>query len=180
MDQLSSQELSRLVKKAQNGSKKAFREIFERLSNKFFAYVHSRTSNRDDALDIVQETFIELWDALKRFKYKSKQAFYGFIFTIIKRKLYRYYKYKQKFVPLNEKVISDSHEMKTENYQYLLKHVNALAQKHQDLLRLRYWSGMTFGEIASVLNIKETTAKVWHHRAIKKLQALLEKYGNTI
>lgn len=180
MDRISNQELSRLIKEAQNGSKEAFGEIFERLSNEFFAYVHSRTQCRDDALDIVQETFIDLWGALKRFKYESKEAFYGFIFKIIKRKLYRYYKYRQKFVPLDEKVVSANYQIPSEDYRYLLKHVDTLTQKYQDLLRLRYWSGMTFNEIASVLNVKETTAKVWHHRAIKKLKILLKNYGQTI
>jgi len=177
MYQQDSQEFKIFVEKAQNGSKDAFREIFDRLSNRFFAYIFSRTSNRDDALDIVQETFIELWNALNKFQYRSDKAFYGFIFTIIKRKLSRYYKYKHRVVPLNklsERYISQS-EIKQEDYRFMLKHVNALGPKYQDLLRLRYWSEMTFAEIASVLNITETTAKVRHHRALKKLKTNLNK-----
>lgn len=177
MDQQGSQELKILVEKAQNGSKEAFRDIFDRLSNKFFAYIFSRTSNRDDALDIVQETFIELWNALNKFQYRSDETFYGFIFTITKRKLFRYYQSKHKVIPLSkvsEKYISQS-GIKQKDYRYILKHVNALAPKYQDLLRLRYWSGMTFPEIASVLNIKETTAKVRHHRALKSLKINLNK-----
>jgi len=96
-----SEELKMLVEKAQNGDRDAFKEIFDRLSDRFFAYTFSRTSNRDDALDISQETFIELWNSLKRFKYRSDQSFHGFLFKIIKRKLYQYYKKKQKIVSLD-------------------------------------------------------------------------------
>ncbi len=172
------QELQILVKEVQNGDKRAFREIFDHLNNRLFTYVLSRTSNREDALDIVQETFIELWSSLKKFKYKSEEAFYGFVFILAKRKLYRYYKSKDKVISLDENDINASYEIDIKDYRYLLKNIDTLKSGYQDLLKLRYWSGMTFGEIALTLNIKETTAKVWHHRAIKKLQILLENYEN--
>lgn len=174
MDQPSSQELWKLIKEAQNGSEEAFQEIFERLSNKFFAYAFSRTSNRDDALDIVQETFIELWQALNRFQYRSNESFYGFVFTITKRKLSRYYKSKR-VIPLDQINPGKSYEMRQEDYRYLLKQMNGLTANYQDVLTLRYWSDMTFGEIAAALNIKETTAKVWHYRALKQLKINLDK-----
>ncbi|XOA43061.1 MAG: RNA polymerase sigma factor [Candidatus Nealsonbacteria bacterium] len=174
MGQKSREDFKILVERAQNGSKDAFRDIFDRLSNRFFAYIFSRTSNRDDALDITQEIFIELWNALNKFQYRSDEAFYGFIFTITKRKLFRYYKDKHKIVSLHEGHIRQA-ELKQEDHRFLLKQLDALGQKYQDLLRLRYWSGMTFSEIAAVLNITETTAKVRHHRALQKLKINLKK-----
>jgi len=177
MYQESNQELKRLVEKAQNGDRDAFKEIFDRLSDRFFAYIFSRTSNRDDSLDIVQETFIDLWNSLKKFKYKSDQSFRGFLFTIIKRKLYRYYKKKQKIISLdrlNEKQLVQP-AVKQNDYGYILKHIDTLTSKNQDIVRLRYWSQMTFNEIAAVLNITETAAKVRHHRALRKLKINLTK-----
>lgn len=166
------QEIALLVSEARNGNKEAFKGIFESLNNRLFTYAFLRTSNREDALDIVQETFIELWNALNKFEYRTEEEFNGFVFTLAKRKLYKYYKSKEKKVQLNEGA-NGSYEIKTEDYRYLLKNVNTLSSDYQELLKLRYWSGMTFGEIASVLNIKETTAKVWHHRAIQKLRHLM-------
>jgi len=177
-----SEELKILVQKAQNGSKDAFKEIFDRLSDRFFAYIFSRTSNRDDSLDIVQETFIDLWNSLKKFRYKSDQSFYGFLFTIIKRKLYHYYKKKQKIISLDrldEKQLVQP-ATKQKNYGYILKHIDTLTSKNQDIIRLRYWSQMTFNEIAAVLNITETTAKVRHHRALQKLKINLTKKNYAI
>ena len=65
------------------------------------------------------------------------------------------------------------------DYGYMFQHVNSLSPDHQEVLKLRYWSDMSFGEIASVLNIKETTAKVRHYRAIQQLKTLMEKYEHT-
>ena len=90
------QELALLVTKAQNGNKEAFKGIFECLNNRLFTYALLRTSNREDALDIVQETFIELWNTLNKFEYRTEEEFNGFVFTLAKRKLYKYYKSKER------------------------------------------------------------------------------------
>jgi len=171
-------QLQSLIEDVQNGNEDAFGEIFKWLSGRLFAYVLSHTAHREDALDIVQEVFIDIWKGLGTFQYKSDEQFYGFVFTITKRKLYKRYKNKHIVVSLEEDMVHESYEMKTEDYRHLLVHVNDLPTKYQDVLKLRYWSDMPFGEIAAMLGVKETTAKVWHHRALKKLQIMSAAYEN--
>src|SRR3989344_117676 len=171
--------LGPLIRLAKNGDKDSFRKIYERFNNAVFAFASLRTSNRDDALDIVQETFIDLWDGMPKFRYRTDEEFGGFIFTIARRKIYKYYNSKVKTIPLDEKIPDETYEMKTNDYGYMFQHVNSLSPDHQEVLKLRYWSDMSFGEIASVLNIKETTAKVRHYRAIQQLKTLMEKYEHT-
>lgn len=176
MDPLENIQLEKLIKEAQGGNKDAFRVIFERLSNKLFLYAASRTPSRDNALDIVQETFIELWKSLKKFKYLSVESFHGFIFAIMKRKLFKYYRNKDATIALEKKTaVNCSVEVKYEDYRHLFKYINSLEEHYQDVLRLRYWSDMAFGEIALALNIQENTARVWHHRALQKLKVNLLK-----
>jgi RNA polymerase sigma factor (sigma-70 family) len=168
--------IAALVSAAQLDDKEAFRGIFDHLSDRLFAYVVTRVPERDDALDIVQDTFIELWKALFNFQYKSNEQFYGFVFVIMKRRLYRYYKTRHKTVPLDDNLFTENFEMKTDDFRFLLKNMSVLSPHHQEILRLRYWVGMTFGEIAATLHMREVTAKVYHHRAIKKLRLLLQQY----
>lgn len=172
-------EFQTLTERAQDGDVLAFKEIFELLSNKLFAYALSHTKSRDDALDIVQETFIELWGALPRFSYKSDESFYGFVFIILKRRLARYYdkNSKVKQVPFDEEYVTESYEMEVEDYRHMHKFVKRLPFRYQEVLRLRYWADLPFKAIAEALDTNEQTAKVWHHRALQQLQELL---GNTI
>ncbi len=163
------------VKLAKQGDKDSFRQIFERFNSAVFAFVSLRTSNRDDALDLVQETFIDLWNGLPKLKYRTDEELGGFIFIIAKRKLYKLYKSGGKTVPLDEKMLGETYEMENNDYRYLFRHVNSLSPDHQEILKLRYWSDMSFGEVALALNIKETTAKVRHHRAIQQLKTLVEQ-----
>ena len=175
MDERNNRQLKELIKRSQNGDKEAFRAIFEQLSDQFFSYALSRTSNRDNAMDIVQETFIDLWKSLKKFKYRSPESFYGFVFAITKRKIFKHYKSQRNTLPLQEIGKNGSYESKYEDHGHLLRHLNLLKENYQDVLKLRYWSDMSFLQIASALNIKEATAKVWHHRALGELKINMDK-----
>ncbi|MBI2120278.1 MAG: sigma-70 family RNA polymerase sigma factor [Parcubacteria group bacterium] len=184
---MSSQDTNRslraLVAEACDGKQDAFKEVFEHLYARVFRYVLSHTSaragEREDALDITQEVFVDLWKSLNSFRYRSDEEFYGFVFRIVKRKVARFYKQQHKTKRdtafLNEDVIDESAVTRHEDHRFLLKQIQTLAEKYQDLLRLRYWGGMKLAEAASVLNITEGTAKVWHHRALQELKTKVER-----
>lgn len=163
-------EIQEYIEKAKSGDEEAFRAIFEMLSGELFSYALSHAKSREDALDIVQETFIELWKALPKFSYSGRHKFYGFVYIILKRRLYRSYKRAVASVELEEHHISDTYEMEVEDYRHLHRLLTKLPQRYQELLRLRYWSSLSFREIAGYMNIKEATAKVWHHRAMKEIR----------
>lgn len=168
-----------LTERVKDGDVPAFQEIFNLLSDKLFAYALSHSSSRDDALDIVQDTFIDLWKAFPRFEYKNEESFYGFVFIILKRHLAKYYKNKNKIieVPFDESYITETFEMDIEDYRNLHRFISNLPNRYQEVLRLRYWSDLPFKTIAEFLDTNEQTAKVWHHRALLQLQQLL---GNNI
>ena len=181
-----SENLAQLIKQTQEknpqeDSHEAFKGIFNQLADRVFAYACPRTECREDAMDITQETFIELWNTLNKFQYRSDNEFYGFVFLLARRRLARYYKKRKKTLPLEEIKIEKYYEMDIgENRSYLRRYLGALASNYQELLQLRYWLDMTYGEIALVMDINENTAKVWHHRAIKQLKDLINKHGESI
>ena len=175
MDNVKSQSVEGLLIEAKNGDEHAFQGLFDMLSDRLFAYALSHTHSRDDALDCVQDTFIDLWNALERFRYRNDESFYGFVFLILKRKLYRHYR-RPKTVELDEKYITENYTLEVEDYRYLERILGTLPERYQELLKLRYWASFSFKEIAAVMNIKEGTAKVWHHRAINSLQLGLQNY----
>lgn len=166
--------LETLVKKCQNKDNEAFREVFLHLEPRVFAYACSHVGKRDDAIDLTSETFIDLWKGLKNFTYRTPEEFYGFVFLILKRKIAHFYKDKKKTVSLEEMEIDVGFTEEHEDYRYLLRHIETLAVKYQDILRLRYWGGLKLGEAAEMLGIDEGTAKVWHHRALQQLRLKLE------
>jgi RNA polymerase sigma-70 factor (ECF subfamily) len=168
--------LAVLVADAREGKQGAFREIFEHLHARVFGYILSHTPERDEALDITQEAFVDVWKALRKFEYKSDEEFYGFVFLIVKRKIARFYKARRATVPLDENIADvPYHETEYEDHRFLMKQIQTLTAKYQELLRLRYWGGMKLAEAAAVLGITEGTAKVWHYRALQELKTKVQR-----
>ena len=71
----------------------------------------------------------------------------------------------------------DQHNLQNvEDHHDLLVNIVLLRKKYQEVLRLRYWSGLSYQEISKVLGVTEVTAKVWHHRAIESLKKIFNTY----
>jgi RNA polymerase sigma-70 factor (ECF subfamily) len=170
--------LKSLILSSKNGDEQAFHLLYQRLNDPFFKYILSRTKDRDDAMDILQEVFIDLWKAFQTFQYNSDAQFYGFAFTIIKRKLEKHYKKPRSYDELDENSLefSDTPDMeRADDIRVLMTAIGGLKERDRTVIELHYWSGLTFGEIGKLINDKETTVKVRHHRALKLLESLLNK-----
>ncbi|MCK9352371.1 MAG: sigma-70 family RNA polymerase sigma factor [Candidatus Paceibacterota bacterium] len=168
------EKLKILVERSKDRDHEAFREIFEVLEPRVFSYACSHVERREDAMDITQETFIDLWKALKKFSYRTPEEFYGFMFLIAKKKIARFYKSKKNDVSLEGSEIDEGFTEEHEDHRFLLRHIGTLSEKYQEILRLRYWSGMKLAEAAKILGIDEGTAKVRHHRALAMLRTRME------
>jgi len=170
-----SNNLQSLVEEARNGSTDAFREIFNQFTDRLYGYALSRTASKEDALDAVQDTFVDLWGGLGKFEYRSDEEFGGFVFKILKRKISKGHRLRRGDISLEDLGANEGYEIEVEDYRFVMENVNSLSPKYGEVVRLRYWSGLSFPEIASVLNIEEGTAKVRHHRAIAKLRENIDE-----
>lgn len=182
------QPLEKLVHSARKGDRTAFRLIFDRLNDPLFAYANGHTGDRDLAFDIVQDTFIDLWKALASFGWKNERAFYGFAFTILRRKVAKALEARPKGqISIDQEtengtvdIILAEHATAPayEDHRHLTRAIERLGVTAREMLALRYWSGLSFNEIAITLGITETAAKVRHHRAIEQLRTQLSALGS--
>ncbi len=167
--------IEKLVQSCIQGDVESYHKLYNALHRQLFGFIVSRTNNREDAKDILQDVFIDLWRALPKFSYKSDKQFYSFVYTIIKRKLARYYNSNIDTVEFDDDYISENYESVNNDTILLLRLVRKLKPKYREVLELRYWSDLTFADIAKLLNTKETTVKVRHHRALKMLHVLTKE-----
>ncbi len=176
---------AKLVPEAQRGDISAFRGIFDALHDRLYAFASGRLASNEDAIDVVQDTLIDLWKELPRFTYRTDEEFLGFVFVILKRKISRRYVPQERRQSSLEQVLEETGESSIldrvipeyEDHRHLLRAVSELGEDAQEVIRLRNWSELTFKEIAIALSITETAAKVRHHRAIEALREKLRTYG---
>ena len=170
-------DISELVKQSASGDVAAFRGVYEHLIDKVFGYVRYRTNREEDATDLTQEVFVDLYKALPTFTYSSKEQFYSFVFTITKRKLAKYYASKHVIAAKHTSEFDEhTYVAPTDNLELTKDIASALANLDEvakDIVVLHHWSRYTFPEIATLINMTESAVRVRHHRALKTLSASL-------
>ncbi len=169
--------LQGLVEQSVGGDAGSFRTLVEQLDSKLFSYLCSRTSSREDALDTLQDVLVDLWQALRKFEYRSEAGFYRFVFTIAKRRLYRLYRKPHTTSLEDIDDVSDGSSLEGRgNTDALERAMGTLDTTARDIVTLKHWSGFSFGEIGALLSMKEEAVRVRHHRALAKMRNILENH----
>ncbi len=159
-------DIQQTVAAASRGDQASFSVLYEHLGDRVFAFVLSRTSNRTVALDVTQDSFVELFKALPKFTYQSDAAFFAFVFTIVRRQVAQYYHRhnKEQVVELHEEFIAESGPGAAELHAVHAA-LATLDEATRDIVVLHHWSRYTFAEIAAMVNMTESAVRVRHHRA---------------
>lgn len=170
--------------KMQNDIQKKYLQIYDKQADAIFRHCYFRTSDRERALDIMQETFTKTWEYIaKGGEVKNIRAF---LYKVANNLLIDYYR-KKRAVSLDaitekgvEFASQDSeHDAKHKtDVSLALEYLDVLDEGHKQVLLMRYVDDMKVKEIANMLNETENAVSVRIHRATKKIQTHLEKnYG---
>jgi len=172
-----------LITASAQGDAESYEKLYEHLVDKVYVYVRYRTATNERATDLTQDVFIDLFSALSSFTYKSHAQFYAFVFVITKRKLARHYAElnisgKGETIEFNEKTMSepspDSTVCVSSDNLDVKQALDQLDDKAREIVVLHHWARHTFGEIALLMNMKESAVRVRHHRALRTLATKLK------
>ena len=157
-----------------------FEDIHKAESDAIFRFCLVRVSNRDQALDLTQETFLRLWQSLTDGKEILNNR--AFLFTVARRLVIDWYRKKKSFsldqmlgdeiepkYDVPEKADGDSILCGAEG-RYLLEKLNDLDIVHRQPVYLRFVEGLSPGEIGEILGISSNTASVRINRGLNELR----------
>lgn len=156
-----------LASHAEAGSSDCYEEIVRRYSKPLMEFLNQRVRNRQDAEDLVQETFIRAHDKLHQFN--AHYSFKTWLFTIAARLTHSYHR-KHIDVPVDVIELIDENNPATvlvrqedeENiWDKTRKH---LPPNQATALWLRYGEGLTVKEIAKQMGKTQVHVKVLLHR----------------
>ncbi len=178
-----------LVERARQGDREAFRALVERYQRKVAALALGMLRNREDALDIVQDTFTKAYQSLERFKGDS--SFYTWIYRIgvnlcidHQRRESRYVQVGNDDDETGEELTPPSPEdlerdqpfedaRSTELGAHLVEAIKELTPEHRAVILLREVDGLSYEEISRVLDCPKGTVMSRLHYARRHLQARL-------
>lgn len=161
-----------------------FGELFNRHSERFMRIARKTLRTKDDAEDVVQETFIRIYKYGKKFPEKGGK-FRPWANTILKNCLAdKIRTYKNVDVSLTEEMensiadLSQSDIINRNNQSYIQFVLDKIGGATAEIIKLRYILGKSFKEIAKTLNIKSGAARVRVYRSKKIFVQTYKQFNN--
>ncbi len=156
-----------------------FSELYDRHHKRFLAIARKATSSKDEAEDIVQETFVRIYKHGNKFLAKGGNFKHWSNIILRNCTSDQITKRRSKEVPLTEEMESsigttlDYEALESSNYiQSVFEKVNST---RVEILKLRFVLGKSFKEIAKILGTTSGAARVRVHRAKKDFIEIHDK-----
>ena len=159
----------------QSGNATAFQVLFQQYKNLVFKSAYLITGSREEAEDILQEVFVAVWEFRHTYNPdKGKLATWLHKITVNKC-LESKRRKRVHFVPLEgidttETRFTDEILVSKQEYERLIEAMNSLDTKHRAVLVLRYFSDLSYQEIAQTVGIPLGTVKSRIHHGLKLLR----------
>lgn len=164
-----------LVERALNGNEYAFSQLVRRHQDAVFGLAVSMTRNREDAADMAQDAFIRAYQKLDR--YNPDYEFKSWILRICANQTKNMFRSRMVRRRAEENHQLEAHSAETEtatDFQRLEEALSRLPPKLGMPLRLKHMEGMSYEEVASVLRIGVSAAKMRTMRARQQLVEMLK------
>ena len=154
----------------------AFGELYEKYFDRIFNFVYRQTDDEDLTADLTSQTFLIALKNVDRYQFRGV-PFSAWLYKIASNEINKHYrKQKQtKVFSIEEMRIKELMEQADEEYNEEIIHrlMNYLKELPTDMLlvlELRFFEDKDFREIAFILDITESGAKMRTYRALDRLR----------
>jgi RNA polymerase sigma factor (sigma-70 family) len=170
------EELFALVR--ENASEQAFRTLYRRYDKRLFAYCLRAMQTREAAEDVFQSVMTLVFEKRQSF---SGGSFAAWLFTIARNQTLNHKQKQRITTDIDDIAYSMSDEGDRTGEDVLLSDalkqaIATLPEDYREALELKHFDGFAYEEIAQMLNISLSLAKVRVFRAKKMLQESLAPY----
>jgi RNA polymerase sigma-70 factor, ECF subfamily len=170
---------AQLVERALGGNREAFGDLYERHLPAIYRYIFYRTGEATEAEDLTETVFLKAWQAFGTYK-PSEVAFIGWLYRIAHNLLVDRYRTKRPEARVNDDERDSAHSsnpeaeaLRKESTAHLALAVSQLDPLYQEVLALRFISGLSHAETAQIIGRNEGGVRVIQHRALALLRDLM-------
>lgn len=165
-----------LILEIAKGNNEAFHKVYEETSSLVFGYTLSILKDKQNAEDVMQDTFIKIYSASGNYKPSGKPM--AWIITICRNLCLMRFREK------NHENIDEIHyhnpdnnvfHINTENKMLVERLLDKLSAEEREIVMLHAMSDLKHREIAQLLSIPLSTVLSKYNRAIKKLYSYVKE-----
>ena len=173
-----------LIARTAEGDLAAFEELYARYSRRLFGFALRLTRSPDLVEEVVNDTLLALWRSAGRFDGRSKGS--TWIFGIAYRKALRALSRRRTGTTLEEAGYDravdpgerpDAACERREAASTLESALRELPQEQRAVVELTFFQGLSYPEIASIVDCPVNTVKTRMFHARRKLRAALPRLG---
>ncbi len=174
-----------LIERARKGDRQAFAVLVERYQRRVIGIAMAVVHNQDDAMELAQETFIRAYEHLPKFE--SRSSFSTWLYRIAANLAIDWRRRQGHHVVLHgeeaeaeiRKVASDTTDSfgaiaRGELAESVKTALEGLTPEHRAVILLREVEGLSYDEIADVLNVPRGTVMSRLHYARNRIRAIIK------
>ena len=170
--------LEKIIEGCKRKDDECFSKLVDMYASRLYGYFYRLTANPQLSNDLLSELFLKLVKKISTFR---KGNFDSWIFKIASNIFYDYLRKKQRYDKLLEAEkerlktnIAESGRTETESFDKLQIQLNKLDTDTRELIMLRFYSQLSFKQIAKTRSLPIGTVLSKVHRGLKKLRELME------
>jgi len=188
MDFSDKEAVEKLVIACANGDQRSQQIVYKAFYGKMLGVCVRYSSNRDEAKDLLHDSFIKVFEKLKGFQ--NKGSLEGWVRRIVVNNAIDFVRAKKEFVlnyddesqfdniPDDSYFTSDIEDMQKLKAEIILSFVQKLSPAYRTVFNMYVVENYTHKEIADYLEISVGSSKSNLAKAKMKLRSMFEKYKN--
>lgn len=173
-----------LVRSFIQDDEKAFEALFEKYHKRLYLFLYRLLKSTQDAEEIVQDTFVKIWE--KRLRFREEYTFESYLFKIAKNSFLNYNRKKVNTRIFHEQygLLLDIKQNTTEDYlifketqEIIDSIIQEMPPKRREIFILQKVEGLSRKEIAEKLDISVITVDSHLLKANAHFKEKLKKYS---
>ena len=160
----------------------AFQKLLRDYQRPLYSHIRNIVLNHDDADDVLQNTFVKVFQHLKNFKGDSK--LFSWMYRIATNESITFLQQRAKKQGISNEEVKEKALNKLESDVYfdgdeiqlkLQKAIASLPEKQQLVFKMKYIEELKYEEMSEILGTSVGALKASYHIAVKKVEEFLQK-----
>jgi RNA polymerase sigma-70 factor (ECF subfamily) len=165
----------------------AFRHLISKYKERLYWHIRKVVMNHDDANDVLQNTFIKIWNGLESFRGDS--SLFTWLYRIATNESITFLNRRKRQMMTNltdenayliENLESDEYFDGDEWQMLLQKAIATLPEKQRLVFNMRYFDEIKYEDMSEILDTSVGALKASYHHAVKKVEDYLKTHETNV